>query len=1029
MKIKESSKQKYYMRNVYINQIMKPEIQNNMNYAYFDDSGSIPNYPHNPTMDIDTNNIFFNNNSFKDLYQNYYQNQENDISKKFNKQKFSNKKYKNNESYYQNPFIEFNEDNIFKKNKNKKNYQKMDFLNERSFSENNNDKFNQTQTILKKKVKNNNSNSKKIPINNCIYKSNNNFKNGKKNTIDFNYIYMKEKNEFMLEQNKRNKNGSISCRNTNNHSSVKSGSNSVMNTKNNFYNGKNKSQNYQNITNKNTFYPEMNKNTINQINNIICVNNNNCTTSPNFNGMNNNIKKNFNMSKSMKFPSSNIHNKNNKIISYKNYYNPHKNLCYKSMDKNLSRNIINNFDSPQRINNENKNIDNISSINSPSIPSYSSVIEDNSINSKNYVWVKKNIKNNNNMHSTMDNNYLYNYYKKPNINQDNSIQQNLINFANDITNINPYLYNTEIIFPRFINKNVRKSQVTDLYDHSATLIQSFFRTYLVKKKLEIFYFNSKYYYHKGFEILELTLEYFFKKNINIIAEKRKFFNYLILITKKGSKKIDNTNIINKHPKSYINFKMLNSSLSPVINNVKMISKFYHDLFLHKEIGERFNIIKENKGEKDIEKRYKEKIDIINIKVNKLTKENNMLKDIRQKNIVNEKKYREISKENKKKDDIISIITNDNKALAKKLKIIQSKFNKLQIQNQDYINYNSPNNQFNKSLDVDIFEEYRNLFLSFLFHKMNEKFTLSILRKYINKWKNKIISFQNSEKINNILKIEKLKNLIHNKRNKEKNLLYKYFIKLRYQTIFQQKQSENNNDSFRIKKLLDLFKNKEASDKLELKAYFLKFYYKGIFVNKKEIKNKNIIEIKKDNYGKIQKLLKTLQNKKKKNNENILREYFIKWHLYTKVLALKSLINDKRRKKRQKQKLKKKNENNTSNKCLTNNKILHFGKSNIYILNKEKEKDLLISLEEQNQNYLAQKESINIDNKLNNVIQATNKLGEIFYKAAAKYKFLNDEEINKNDNNENNNKNILSQNYVTNKNEIEEDEDSGDSFGI
>ena len=56
------------------------------------------------------------------------------------------------------------------------------------------------------------------------------------------------------------------------------------------------------------------------------------------------------------------------------------------------------------------------------------------------------------------------------------------------------------------------------------------------------------------------------------------------------------------------------------------------------------------------------------------------------------------------------------------------------------------------------------------------------------------------------------------------------------------------------------------------------------------------------------------------------------------------------------------------------------------------KDLLISLEEQNQNYLAQKESINIDNKLNNVIQATNKLGEIFYKAASKYKFLNDEEI-------------------------------------
>ena len=47
----------------------------------------------------------------------------------------------------------------------------------------------------------------------------------------------------------------------------------------------------------------------------------------------------------------------------------------------------------------------------------------------------------------------------------------------------------------------------------------------------------------------------------------------------------------------------------------------------------------------------------------------------------ERKYRDISQENKKKDDIINIITNDNKTLARKLKIIKDKFNKLQIQNQ------------------------------------------------------------------------------------------------------------------------------------------------------------------------------------------------------------------------------------------------------------------------------------------------------------------------------------------------------------
>ena len=53
--------------------------------------------------------------------------------------------------------------------------------------------------------------------------------------------------------------------------------------------------------------------------------------------------------------------------------------------------------------------------------------------------------------------------------------------------------------------------------------------------------------------------------------------------------------------------MINSPFSPVIRNGKIVSKFYHDLFLHKEIGERFNIITENNKEKDIEKRLKEKI--------------------------------------------------------------------------------------------------------------------------------------------------------------------------------------------------------------------------------------------------------------------------------------------------------------------------------------------------------------------------------------------------------------------------------------
>ena len=228
--------------------------------------------------------------------------------------------------------------------------------------------------------------------------------------------------------------------------------------------------------------------------------------------------------------------------------------------------------------------------------------------------------------------------------------------------------------------------------------------------------------------------------------------------------------------------------------------------------------------------------------------------------------------------------------------------------------------------------------------------------------------------------------------------------------------------------MNIFKNKEKSDKSNLKIYFYKFYYQGKFTYKEEQRNKNIIKIRKDNYGKIKNFIEAIKNKRDKNKKNILREYFIKWHLYTKVLALKALINERRRKKRQKQKLKKKNENEANNKYLNNNKILHFGKSNIYILNKDKEKELLISLDENNKKYLSSQENIIKDNKLNNVIEAANKLGEIFYKAATKNIFIKDKEISKNEIKENNDKDKLIEN-IDNNNDPEEEEDSGDSFGI
>ena len=48
--------------------------------------------------------------------------------------------------------------------------------------------------------------------------------------------------------------------------------------------------------------------------------------------------------------------------------------------------------------------------------------------------------------------------------------------------------------------------------------------------------------------------------------------------------------------------------------------------------------------------------------------------------------------------------------------------------------------------------------------------------------------------------------------------------------------------------------------------------------------------------KIKKFLNSLLKRRDRYFNNIKREYFMKWHLYTKVLGLKAIINDKRRKK-------------------------------------------------------------------------------------------------------------------------------------
>ena len=125
---------------------MKPQIQNNLNYAYFENPQNIPGYCGNQTVDLNQKKIFINNKPIKTFYQNYIPNQ---IKAKKGTVSFRKSMYQNDENLYEKMAEEINETSVIGKNKKKEG----NCINERSFSENKSKDFNQTYTVLKKKEK------------------------------------------------------------------------------------------------------------------------------------------------------------------------------------------------------------------------------------------------------------------------------------------------------------------------------------------------------------------------------------------------------------------------------------------------------------------------------------------------------------------------------------------------------------------------------------------------------------------------------------------------------------------------------------------------------------------------------------------------------------------------------------------------------------------------------------------------------------------------------------------------------------
>ena len=205
-------------------------------------------------------------------------------------------------------------------------------------------------------------------------------------------------------------------------------------------------------------------------------------------------------------------------------------------------------------------------------------------------------------------------------------------------------------------------------------------------------------------------------------------------------------------------------------------------------------------------------------------------------------------------------------------------------------------------------------------------------------------------------------------------------------------------------------------------------------------------MKKEEFTKMnnfKKLIISIENHKNKYNFLKLKNCFERWTLMAKILAMKAITDEKKRKKRQKQRTKKKIEKNKSaNKYLSNsvsNKIIKIEKHNIITCNKEKEKekDVFNYLEHSLTTDFSGGE-INIDNKTDKILKATEKLNDLFYKATLYYKILENKNNNTNTNKENSNninkeknENIKNVEKKEEDNHINEDEeDSGDSsFGI
>ena len=484
---------------------------------------------------------------------------------------------------------------------------------------------------------------------------------------------------------------------------------------------------------------------------------------------------------------------------------------------------------------------------------------DDSNSNDNYIGnnhLNKNIFTNISIENPITINSQSNICKKKSGNNSNDYKNNHNNYMNITLNKikKKEGYNTNKIVK--YKSDYKKSDIKKII-----LIQSFYRRYYLRIKLQnqIFIFLV---YNEMKSFIELLYnkiyirkikywKYFIEKIINKIAEE-------IKSDKRKRKLYNNNNNTNTNK---------NNRNSLYNTNNKLILKTNEINKLHKELGDSFNIINEkNNGLKN--------------KLDEMIKENTELKNQIYDNKNMEERYQQLLVENKKNQNINSIIMKDNQQLAKKLKNIQeNRNNQLVIQNQSSLNMAYEDNLLKQSLI-----KLKYLYLKSLVFKKILK-NRNFQKKYFTKYRD------NVKKIKNY-KIENNNIFINNK--KKINIQMTSNSTLNFISQFK------NNKNYLLYKIV---LRKEKTENKILSKYFYNYYYKTKFMNNADkAEEEKMQKIEENKQIKKSKLLKSIIDKYKRNALFLYKKTYNEWKLRSVILKIKGAAKEMKKKRKMKKKI-------------------------------------------------------------------------------------------------------------------------------